>query len=271
MYLDASVRVGFPWLFSFYLYDAIGPEVEPEPYLELRTDTTQTPTSELRLGLSVGARFALSKLLGGRELFRKDDLLDFFVTIWHSPTSGIRVETDHPDDRTKVGEPVQFGVRGFGGLPDVVPAHWRVLEGVGTIDDTGRYVSDQVGHAIVQAVPQTLQEEPVVAGVNVGPNVPTPPRNARAGAGRLSADVAWTPPVLDGGTPITGYAVTTFPATGTVFAPPDTASVRIRGLAPGVRYSFEVRALNAVGTSAAATTGAVKERAGAGLRPASRR
>ncbi len=257
-YVDASVRLGLPIEFGFFLYDAIGPQLVLQPYLELLTDTTQAPPSELRLGLSVGVTFSLSRLLGGRELLRVDDLLNFFVSLWKSGSTGVLIASDHPDQETLVREPVQFSLRGYGGLPDNVPVTWRVIEGVGAIDATGRYVSEDIGHAVIQGVPATLQAEPVLAGVNVGPNVPTQPRAVRAVTGRLSADLAWTPPASDGRSPITGYAVTAFPPIGTLRTDAATTSLHVGHLDPSVRYAFAVRAINAVGPSAAVLVGPVQ-------------
>src|SRR5262249_10347156 len=151
---------------------------------------------ELRLGITVGAQFALSKLLGGKVLFSKDDLLTFFIPLWQTSASTPRVslDNDHPDG-TRGDEPVQLGLTGHGGLPAVVPAHWTMVEGAGEIGETtGRYTSHEVGYGVFKAVPDTLQVEPVFAGIMVGPNVPRQPRTVTARPGRLSADVSWAPP-----------------------------------------------------------------------------
>jgi alpha-tubulin suppressor-like RCC1 family protein len=93
-----------------------------------------------------------------------------------------------------------------------------------------------------------------VAVVNP-PGSPEPPQDvqATAGPGPGQATVTWSPPLSDGGSPVTSYTVTPqeiFPiATGT----PETTSgspVTITGLVPGNTYRFEVVATNAIGSSA---------------------
>jgi alpha-tubulin suppressor-like RCC1 family protein len=63
-----------------------------------------------------------------------------------------------------------------------------------------------------------------------------------------SVALNWPLSVDDGGTPITGYAITVLP-TGQVFNVDTTGSFVISGLVPGTAYTFQVRARNAVGLS----------------------
>lgn len=85
----------------------------------------------------------------------------------------------------------------------------------------------------------------------VPPGAPTMLRNATRGDGR--ATVSWTAPTSDGGTPITGYAVTPYisyyPLPTTVFDSSATTQT-ITGLVNGTTYRFRVQAINAMGTSA---------------------
>jgi hypothetical protein len=64
--------------------------------------------------------------------------------------------------------------------------------------------------------------------------------------------VSWTAPTADGGSPVTGYAVTPYsgfyPLAPTVFNSTATTQ-RISGLQDGQSYRFRVRALNAAGSS----------------------
>lgn len=258
-YVDASLRLSFPWEYDFQLYGALGPDLVVTPSLEFLVDSTQSPPAELRLGITVGAQFALSKLLGGKVLFHEDDLLTFFITLWQAGSSPwVSLASDHPDG-TKVDEPVQFGLTGHGGLPTQVPAHWSMVEGTGEIGETtGRYAAHEVGYGVFKAVPDTLQVEPVFAGIMVGPNVPRQPGGVTARPGRLSADVGWTPPDSDGGSPITGYAVTGTPSIGTVLVGGSATTAHVPGLAPGVRYTFQVRAINAIGAGQPAAAAPVQ-------------
>uniref|UniRef100_A0A5K3EN24 non-specific serine/threonine protein kinase n=1 Tax=Mesocestoides corti TaxID=53468 RepID=A0A5K3EN24_MESCO len=68
-----------------------------------------------------------------------------------------------------------------------------------------------------------------------------------------SCKVEWTPPLFDGGLPITGYAVEVCDeATGVwspITSPIHENSVDVQGLAEGHRYMFRVAAINALGRS----------------------
>jgi N,N-dimethylformamidase beta subunit-like protein/uncharacterized protein DUF4082/fibronectin type III domain protein/Big-like domain-containing protein len=80
---------------------------------------------------------------------------------------------------------------------------------------------------------------------------PEAPTGVSATAGNLSATVNWTPPVSDGGSPITGYRIT--PYIGAIAGSPVTAaasatSASVPGLLAGISYTFKVAAVNAVGT-----------------------
>jgi len=83
-------------------------------------------------------------------------------------------------------------------------------------------------------------------------SVPGAPQGVSATAGDGAATVAFSPPALTGGSPITGYTITPSPAcsacTGTT---PTGTSSTVRGLTNGTAYTFTVTATNAVGSSAA--------------------
>ncbi len=97
---------------------------------------------------------------------------------------------------------------------------------------------------------------PVIQVAPVAPDAPTA-TSAVAGDGR--ATVSWQAPVIDGGSPITGYVVT--PSIGGVAQSPHTftttaTSQLITGLANGTSYTFTVAAVNGVGTGDAGTASA---------------
>ena len=78
-----------------------------------------------------------------------------------------------------------------------------------------------------------------------------------ATAGDAQATVSWTPPLSDGGRPITTYTVGVATANGALPAAPISVSVAapassatVTGLTNGTAYTFTVTATNAVGTSA---------------------
>ena len=85
----------------------------------------------------------------------------------------------------------------------------------------------------------------------VAPNAPTA---VTAVAGVNSASVSWTAPVVDGGSAITGYRVTSSPG-GLTCQPQSvvTLSCDVTGLTSGTNYTFTVIAINAIGNSVAST------------------
>ena len=80
----------------------------------------------------------------------------------------------------------------------------------------------------------------------VGP--PTAPQNVSGAAGDGRVLVSWDPPANDGGTPITGYTVTTSPG-GATCTTTTRLDCTVLGLAVGSTYDFTVVATNAQGDS----------------------
>ncbi|WP_203789351.1 fibronectin type III domain-containing protein [Paractinoplanes rishiriensis] len=88
------------------------------------------------------------------------------------------------------------------------------------------------------------------------PDVPSPPIAVTAVAGNARATVSFAAPGNDGGAGITGYLAVAAP--GGASATCDDSPCTVTGLHNGRRYTFTVRALNAVGLSAdSAPSGAV--------------
>ncbi|MCU1454220.1 MAG: cell wall-binding protein [Acidimicrobiales bacterium] len=80
--------------------------------------------------------------------------------------------------------------------------------------------------------------------------VPGAPTNVKAVPGNHQATVTWTKPASDGGSPITGYKVRVI-ANGSPLldlTEGNVTSAVVTSLAPGTIYTFEVAAVNAVGT-----------------------
>jgi Ca2+-binding RTX toxin-like protein len=93
----------------------------------------------------------------------------------------------------------------------------------------------------------------------VPPLPPAAPTAVSASPAMVSAVVHWTPPVANGGPPITSYEIVTTPASVPTLSIVDPAatSATVPGLLGGVAYTFQVRAINADGTgplSAPSTT-----------------
>lgn len=77
--------------------------------------------------------------------------------------------------------------------------------------------------------------------------LPGPPGPPTATAGDQSVQLWWTPPVDDGGSPVTGYAVTASPGGASCAASSWWPSCTVFGLSNGQTYTFTVVATNAVG------------------------
>jgi hypothetical protein len=85
--------------------------------------------------------------------------------------------------------------------------------------------------------------------LTVLPGLPTAPTNVTATGYNAEASVTWMAPANDGGTPITGYTVTSSPAGGVCPVNEDETSVICTGLSNGTSYTFTVVAINSIGTS----------------------
>jgi hypothetical protein len=82
------------------------------------------------------------------------------------------------------------------------------------------------------------------------PTAPAAPTGVVATAGNGSALVRWSAPLNDGGSPVTGFTVTSSPG-GIQAATGGETSVTVTGLTNGVTYTFSVTATNVAGTGPA--------------------
>jgi len=82
-------------------------------------------------------------------------------------------------------------------------------------------------------------------------NVPDPPTDVTAMAGKGEAFVSWTAPASDGGSPVLQYIVTSAP--GGISATSTATTATVEGLTNGTPYTFTVTATNITGTSASST------------------
>jgi hypothetical protein len=82
--------------------------------------------------------------------------------------------------------------------------------------------------------------------------VPSAPGGTSAEPGVLSAQVVWTVPASDGGSPILGYRATSSPG-GKTCTTGGATSCTVTGLDPLTPYTFTVKATNEVGSSPASS------------------
>jgi hypothetical protein len=141
---------------------------------------------------------------------------------------------------------------------------------VGYIDYTGAhlpantyfYYNNAQTLATAAAVTVT-QGQTTALGAQSVPTVPSVPTGVSATAGDRAANVTFTAPASNGGSPITRYTLTPSPAcSGCTGLTTTTTGSTVSGLTNGTAYTFRVTATNAVGAGAAsAPSNAVTPRA----------
>ncbi|MEU4625463.1 fibronectin type III domain-containing protein [Actinoplanes sp. NPDC023801] len=259
LYGDAQAKLLLPVECTLYFYGAAGPGIVARPYLHVKADTTQNPWWEVRAGAELGA-FVKSKRFFGKEIdWRNDHLLNTFYTLKNSGGPFIGLKVTPARSKVQVNTPLDFDVS-VTGYPLDTQVQWRVVEGPGTIDSDGRFTSDRNGVATVEAFsPADIFHPDLRArgSVVVGGGPPGAPAGVTATAGPLSATVTWTAAGDDGGHPVNGYVLTTFPPTATTRVEGSATTVRVRGLAPDVSYLIYVRATNDRGAGPPAVSNAV--------------
>ncbi|MEO7974588.1 MAG: fibronectin type III domain-containing protein, partial [Thermoanaerobaculia bacterium] len=111
-------------------------------------------------------------------------------------------------------------------------------------------ISDATSRDIIYAADEGFDEQVELYVSNLG-GPPSPPTSVVATPGNTQVSVSFVAPANNGGSPITGYAVTPSPATvGWVDTQAGTLALThlVTGLTNGVAYTFTVRATNVSGT-----------------------
>jgi hypothetical protein len=103
---------------------------------------------------------------------------------------------------------------------------------------------------VVTAVNVTGERNGSTAVVFTPQSVPDAPAGLSATAGVAQASLTWAAPTNTGGLPITSYVVSTIESPATTYSEPASAtSANISGLQSGSSYTFQIAAINSLGTS----------------------
>ncbi|WP_433444954.1 fibronectin type III domain-containing protein [Nonomuraea sp. CA-141351] len=256
-YGDANITVSTPLDLQFLIDHIVGPAPTVTPYLQLKADTTQDPWWELRLGAKVGVALDLVALEKDFSPFRKDDLMDYFVTLAAGgPYTGLLIVPQTAT--TSVRMPYTFH-HTVSHLPDDVPVQWSIKDDTSaTIDSDGTFLSDHPGTFVIRATTPAsgthddleAQARMTVGGSFGAPLAPTIEKDwSVPTVGGVA--VSWQPPTDAGASPISGYVITaqefgTREIT-TAYAAGDATHQLLQGLTPGVAYIVTVLARNGNG------------------------
>jgi len=157
---------------------------------------------------------------------------------------------------------VVFGIRAPDGSTSVESCAGNVTLAPGeTMNCSGSTVWTQVG--TYQVWPEWQDTGGIWYSGALGPSVsftlaaggvPSSPATVSASVGSDGVDLTWASPFSTGGPPLTGYVVTTSPATVRTVVQPDVTQMSLAGLKPNVTYSISVQAANVIGKSSAVST-----------------
>ncbi len=136
---------------------------------------------------------------------------------------------------------------------DVAVAYIYLMGRAPTSAEASNWVTRQKAGTAHATLARELLESPGYFNRIKPPTAPGAPIGVAAAAGSAQAQVSWSAPLSNGGSPITGYVVT--PYTGSTAKTPvvfnTTATTQtITGLTNGTAYTFKVAARNAIGTGA---------------------
>ncbi|QNE22529.1 hypothetical protein F1D05_37290 [Kribbella qitaiheensis] len=254
---NAEVSLGLEGALVLRFYGAVGPLLGLKPYVRAEIDTEADEWFNVYLGVALSAGLTLDIFTKNLVRWEKDDILkaEYRILSSNSRFTGVLISPGGAE--LSVGEQVDFDAT-FIAVPNS-SLSWRIIDGdeYGTIDANGRFAAIADGIVTVEAAtPDPLGYRSTV-NVLVGPHAPSEPRDVRAVAGNLSANVSWQPPENLGGAPVSKYVLTTDPDTGSREVPGVSLSTAIGGLTQGVSYTVEVTAVTSNGAGRAGVSNAI--------------
>ncbi len=128
------------------------------------------------------------------------------------------------------------------------------VDGVATFPNLAVTVPTQGDVQLEASVPDGTTAQSSAFTV-AGP--PPAPSQVVASAAPGAAMVAWSAPLTDGGTPVTGYQIVAQPGGATTTVAASARSATVTSLADGTAYTFAVAAANLAGTGPSTTSNAV--------------
>ncbi len=205
--LGGSAQVSFTWNF-----------VLPPNLANVAITTGAEFIDLVDMGIAVDATGAAEGHFGFPETFRVED---FFEPILLEASGTVHV-TDEGEISYDMASPTTLTVE--------VPPNLVTPEG-----------------AVVALACEFLNGNVATTVIEGELNPPGPPSSVIATPAGLQASLSWDAPEDNGGSSITGYAITSNPAGVELTTAPNVTSIDVIGLSADTAYTFEVQAVNEVG------------------------
>ena len=127
---------------------------------------------------------------------------------------------------------------------------WTLVQVKGVAAQSGDRIIPQIySSSETTQTGNLLYDDCSVTAPSASSTPPSAPLNPSATAGNGNAVVSFSAPSSNGGSPVTGYTVTSSP--GNVVASGSSSPITVSGLSNGSSYSFTVTASNSAGTGSA--------------------
>ena len=181
-----------------------------------------------------------------------------WVTVTITPQSPTNNTLPVVSGTTTVGETLSSTTGTWNGYPAPTYSYQWIrgaATNIGTNSPAYQLVDADLGSTIKCTVTATNSAGTASATsattANIAAGAPQAPTGVTATGGNTQATISFSAPAITGGSPITGYTVTSSPPGGTSSGL--SLSQTVTGLTNGVSYTFTVTATNAIGTGPAST------------------